>query len=175
MLFASNVFMTFAWYGHLKFKESSLPLVIMVSWGIAFFEYWLAVPANRWGSAVYSAAQLKTMQEVITLVVFAGFSVLYLKEPLGWNHALGFGFIALERFSFFTNGREISYSAGDRAIVIDQAFAGIVDDVGDAPVVAGADDVNEQSCAARRDARSRRGSWPVPDPGRRNRVRPCRP
>jgi len=79
MLFASNVFMTFAWYGHLKFKENSLPLVIMVSWGIAFFEYWLAVPANRWGSAVYSAAQLKTMQEVITLVVFAGFSVLYLK------------------------------------------------------------------------------------------------
>ena len=94
MLFASNVFMTFAWYGHLKFKESWLPLAIMVSWGIAFFEYWLAVPANRWGSAVYSAAQLKTMQEVITLVVFAGFSVLYLKEPLGWNHALGFGFIA---------------------------------------------------------------------------------
>ena len=92
MLFASNVFMTFAWYGHLKFKESPLPLVIMASWGIAFFEYWLAVPANRWGSAVYSAAQLKTMQEVITLVVFAGFSVLYLKEPLGWNHALGFAF-----------------------------------------------------------------------------------
>ena len=83
MLFASNVFMTFAWYGHLKFKESPLPLVILVSWGIAFFEYWLAVPANRWGSAFYSAAQLKTMQEVITLVVFAGFSVLYLKEPLG--------------------------------------------------------------------------------------------
>ena len=101
MLFASNVFMTFAWYGHLKFKESSLPLVIMVSWGIAFFEYWLAVPANRWGSAVYSAAQLKTMQEVITLVVFAGFSVLYLKEPLGWNHALGFGFIAAGAFFIF--------------------------------------------------------------------------
>jgi uncharacterized protein (DUF486 family) len=74
MLFASNVFMTFAWYGHLKFKESWLPLAIMVSWGIAFFEYWLAVPANRWGSAVYSAAPLKTMQEVITLIVFAGFS-----------------------------------------------------------------------------------------------------
>ena len=72
MLFASNVFMTFAWYGHLKFKESWLPLVVLVSWGIAFFEYWLAVPANRWGSEVYSAAQLKTMQEVITLVVFAG-------------------------------------------------------------------------------------------------------
>jgi uncharacterized protein (DUF486 family) len=101
MLFASNVFMTFAWYGHLKFKESPLPLVIMVSWGIAFFEYWLAVPANRWGSAVYSAAQLKTMQEMITLIVFAGFSVFYLKQPLGWNHALGFGFIALGAFFIF--------------------------------------------------------------------------
>ena len=95
MLFASNVFMTFAWYGHLKFKEVSLPLVIIVSWGIAFFEYWLAVPANRWGSAVYTAAQLKTMQEVITLIVFAGFSVFYLKQPLGWNHALGFALIAI--------------------------------------------------------------------------------
>jgi uncharacterized protein (DUF486 family) len=95
MLFASNVFMTFAWYGHLRFKEVSLPLVIMVSWGIAFFEYWLAVPANRRGSAVYTAAQLKTMQEVITLIVFAGFSVFYLKQPLGWNHALGFALIAL--------------------------------------------------------------------------------
>jgi uncharacterized protein (DUF486 family) len=101
MLFASNVFMTFAWYGHLKYKESWLPLAIMVSWGIAFFEYWLAVPANRWGSAVYTAAQLKTMQEVITLVVFAGFSVLYLKEPLGWNHGLGFAFIALGAFFIF--------------------------------------------------------------------------
>jgi uncharacterized protein (DUF486 family) len=101
MLLASNVFMSFAWYGHLKFKESLLPSVIMVSWGIAFFEYWLAVPANRWGSAVYSAAQLKTMQEVITLVVFAGFSVLYLKEPLGWNHALGFAFIAAGAFFVF--------------------------------------------------------------------------
>ena len=95
MLFASNVFMTFAWYGHLRFKEVSLPLVIIVSWGIAFFEYWLAVPANRWGSTVYSAAQLKTMQEVITLIVFAGFSVFYLKQPLSWNHALGFALIAL--------------------------------------------------------------------------------
>src|SRR5262249_210383 len=101
MLFASNVFMTFAWYGHLKFKRHSLPLVILVSWGLAFFEYWLAVPANRWGSAVYSAAQLKTMQEVITLVVFAAFSVLYLKEPLGWNHALGFAFIAAGAFLIF--------------------------------------------------------------------------
>ena len=101
MLFASNVFMTFAWYGHLKFKQSPLPMVVMASWGIAFVEYWLAVPANRWGSAVYSAAQLKTMQEVITLVVFAGFSVLYLKEPLGWNHALCFLFIAIGAFLIF--------------------------------------------------------------------------
>ena len=105
MLFASNVFMTFAWYGHLKYRESWLPLAVMVSWGIAFFEYWLAVPANRWGSAVYTAAQLKTMQEVITLIVFAGFSVLYLKEPLGWNHGLGFALIALGAF-ISTNGRD---------------------------------------------------------------------
>jgi uncharacterized protein (DUF486 family) len=81
--------------------QSPLPLAIMVSWGIALFEYWLAVPANRWGSAVYAPAQLKTMQEVITLIVFAGFSVLYLKEPLGWNHALGFGLIALGAFFIF--------------------------------------------------------------------------
>ena len=101
MLFASNVFMTFAWYGHLKFKESPLALVVLASWGIAFFEYWLAVPANRWGSAVYSAAQLKTIQEVITLVVFAAFSVLYLGERLTLNHAVGFGFIALGAFFVF--------------------------------------------------------------------------
>src|ERR1700712_4202345 len=98
MLFASNVFMTFAWYGHLKFKASPLPLVIMASWGIAFFEYWLAVPANRWGSTEYSAAQLKTWQDVTTLMVFAAFSGRYCKEPLGWNHALGFGFIAAGAF-----------------------------------------------------------------------------
>jgi uncharacterized protein (DUF486 family) len=101
MLFCSNVFMTFAWYGHLKFKSSSLPLVIIVSWGIAFFEYWFAVPANRWGSAVYSAAQLKTIHEVITLLVFAGFSVLYLKQPISWNQGLGFAFIALGAFFIF--------------------------------------------------------------------------
>ncbi len=101
MLFASNVFMTFAWYGHLKFKTIWLPAAILASWGIAFFEYWLAVPANRWGSAVYTAAQLKTMQEVITLIVFAGFSVLYLKEPMGWNHGLGFALIALGAFFVF--------------------------------------------------------------------------
>src|SRR3954453_17075929 len=101
MLFASNVFMTFAWYGHLKFKQSPLPLVILVSWGIAFFEYWLAVPANRWGSAVYSAAQLKTIQEVITLVVFAGFPVLYPKEPPGGNHGFGCLLIAARAFFIF--------------------------------------------------------------------------
>jgi uncharacterized protein (DUF486 family) len=101
MLFCSNVFMTFAWYGHLKFKESPLALVIVISWGIAFFEYWLAVPANRWGSTVYSATQLKTIQEVITLIVFAGFSVMYLKQPLGWNQALGFALVALGAFFIF--------------------------------------------------------------------------
>jgi uncharacterized protein (DUF486 family) len=101
LLVASNVFMTFAWYGHLKFKTSPLWLAVMASWGIAFFEYWLAVPANRIGSAAYSAAELKTMQEVITLVVFAGFSVLYLKEPLGWNHLIGFSLIAAGAFFIF--------------------------------------------------------------------------
>jgi uncharacterized protein len=94
LLVASNVFMTFAWYGHLKFKTSPLWIAVIASWGIAFFEYWLAVPANRVGSAFYSAAELKTMQEVITLIVFAGFSVLYLKEPLGWSHLVGFALIA---------------------------------------------------------------------------------
>lgn len=95
LLVLSNVFMTFAWYGHLKFKASPLWLAILASWAIALVEYCLAVPANRWGSAVYSTAELKTMQEIITLVVFAGFSVVVLKEPLTLNHAVGFGFIAL--------------------------------------------------------------------------------
>ena len=101
LLIASNVFMTFAWYGQLKVEGRALWLIVLISWGIAFFEYWLAVPANRWGSAVYSAAQLKTIQEVITLTVFAAFSVLYLKEPLGWNHALGFASIAFGAFLIF--------------------------------------------------------------------------
>ena len=101
LLLASNVFMTFAWYGHLKFKTSPLWLAVFASWGIAFFEYWLAVPANRIGSAVYTAAELKTIQEVITLLVFAGFSVLYLEEPLGWNHAIGFALIAAGAFFIF--------------------------------------------------------------------------
>jgi hypothetical protein len=94
LLVASNVFMTLAWYGHLSYKSAPLWIVILASWAIALVEYCLAVPANRIGHAFYSAAELKTMQEVITLVVFAGFSVLYLKEPLGWNHAVGFALIA---------------------------------------------------------------------------------
>ena len=90
LLTISNVFMTFAWYGHLKFKHEALWKVVLVSWCIAFFEYCFQVPANRIGSATYSTAQLKLMQEVITLVVFCGFSVLYLKEPLRWNVIAGF-------------------------------------------------------------------------------------
>jgi uncharacterized protein (DUF486 family) len=95
LLVASNVFMTIAWYGHLKYPLAPLLLVIMVSWGIAFVEYCLAIPANRIGHSVYSTAQLKTMQEVITLVVFTGFSYLVLGESLGWRHGVGFGLIAL--------------------------------------------------------------------------------
>jgi hypothetical protein len=101
LLIGSNLFMTVAWYGHLRFKEVPLAGVIMASWGIAFVEYCLAVPANRWGSAVYSAAQLKTLQEVITLVVFAGFSVVYLNQSITWNHVVGFGFIAAGAFFVF--------------------------------------------------------------------------
>ena len=99
LLVASNVFMTFAWYGHLSHKSAALPVVILVSWGIAFFEYGLMVPANRIGH--FSAADLKTIQKVITLVVFAGFSVFWPREPLHWNHALGFAFIAAGAFFIF--------------------------------------------------------------------------
>jgi len=101
LLIASNVFMTFAWYGHLRFKAAPLVIVIAVSWGIAFFEYVLQVPANRIGYGYFSAAQLKTIQEVITLITFAVFSTLYLKEPIGWNHAIGFGLIALGAYFIF--------------------------------------------------------------------------
>ena len=94
LLFISNIFMTFAWYGHLKYKTSPLMIAIIASWGIAFVEYCFAVPANRIGHQVYSAAELKTMQEVITLLVFAAFSVLYLGEKLSWNHLVGFTLIA---------------------------------------------------------------------------------
>jgi uncharacterized protein (DUF486 family) len=95
LLITSNVFMTFAWYGHLRYKGAALSLVILASWLIALPEYALQVPANRIGHGRFSAAELKTIQEVITLAVFTVFSVLYLKESLGWNHLLGFGFIAL--------------------------------------------------------------------------------
>jgi uncharacterized protein len=90
LLIGSNLFMTVAWYGHLKYKGAALPRVILVSWGIAFFEYCLQVPANRWGNAVYSATQLKVIQEIITLAVFCGFATLYLGEKLKWNHFAAF-------------------------------------------------------------------------------------
>jgi len=90
LLVASNVFMTFAWYGHLKFKSSPLWLVVLASWGIAFFEYCLMVPANRWGHGTYSATQLKIMQEVITILVFCAFAFFYLGEKLKWNHLAAF-------------------------------------------------------------------------------------
>jgi len=93
LLILSNIFMTFAWYGHLRFKETSLFKVIIVSWLIAFFEYCLQVPANRIGSNYFTTAQLKIIQEVITLTVFAVFSVLYLKESFKWNYAVAFLFI----------------------------------------------------------------------------------
>ena len=105
LLTCSNVFMTFAWYGHLKFKGKPLFLVILVSWGIAFFEYVLQVPANRWGNSVYSATQLKIMQEVITLCVFCSFAMLYLGERIRWNHVAAFVCIlAAVGFTFLPKG-----------------------------------------------------------------------
>lgn len=101
LLIASNLFMTFAWYGHLKFPGAALWVVVLASWGIAFFEYWLAVPANRIGHAVYSAAELKTLQEVISLSVFALFAVFYLGEKLTWNHGIGFVLIGAGAFFIF--------------------------------------------------------------------------
>lgn len=101
LLVCSNVFMTFAWYGHLKYRSVALPKVILISWGIAFFEYLLMVPANRMGSTVYSAPQLKGLQEVITLLVFAGFSTLYLGQALKWNHWAGFGLILVAAWLIF--------------------------------------------------------------------------
>ena len=98
--------MTLAWYGHLKFKAVSLAVVILVSWGIAFVEYCFAVPANRIGSAVYSPAELKTIQEVITLIVFAGFTAVYFNEPLSWTQAAGFALIALGAALVFHGQRE---------------------------------------------------------------------
>ena len=90
LLTISNIFMTFAWYGHLKFKDKPLLIVILASWGIAFFEYCFMVPANRWGYGQFTGAQLKMIQEVITILVFCAFSILYLKEELKWNYIVGF-------------------------------------------------------------------------------------
>jgi uncharacterized protein (DUF486 family) len=101
LLIGSNAFMTMAWYWHLRFKEVPLWQVILISWGLAFIEYCLAVPANRYGSAAYSPAQLKTIQEVVTLSVFAVFSVVYLQQALTWNHAIGFALIACGAFFVF--------------------------------------------------------------------------
>ena len=101
LLTISNVFMTFAWYGHLKHKNAALWLVVLVSWGIAFFEYCFQVPANRIGHGFFSAAQLKVMQEIITLIVFVVFSALYLKEGVKWNYLVGFFFIVLAAFFIF--------------------------------------------------------------------------
>ena len=101
LLVLSNVFMTFAWYRHLAHKSRHLAIIIIISWGIAFFEYCLAIPANRMGSAVYSVSELKVMQEVITLVVFAAFSVFWLGDKLTINHAVGFTLIAAGAFFIF--------------------------------------------------------------------------
>ncbi len=101
LLILSNLFMTVAWYGHLKFIDQPLWKVVLISWGIAFFEYWLAVPANRIGYGMFSAAQLKTIQEIVTLAVFAGFSVFYLGEALRWNHLAGFACLVAAAFFMF--------------------------------------------------------------------------
>src|ERR1700724_3149966 len=101
LLTISNMYMTFAWYGHLKFRQAPLFKVILVSWGIAFFEYCFQVPANRIGSYEFNAVQLKTIQEVITLTVFSVFSVLYLGDKFKWNYATGFTFVAIGSFFIF--------------------------------------------------------------------------
>ncbi len=101
LLAISNIFMTFAWYGHLRFKSSALWIVILVSWGIAFVEYCFQVPANRIGHEFFDAAQLKTIQEIITLIVFCVFSIFYLKENLKWNYLVGFAFVILAAFFVF--------------------------------------------------------------------------
>jgi uncharacterized protein len=101
LLLASNVFMTFAWYGHLRYRSAPILVAIVVSWGIAFFEYCFQVPANRIGYGRFNAVELKTIQEVVTLTVFAVFSVWYLKEPFRWNYALGFLLLVAAVFVIF--------------------------------------------------------------------------
>ena len=101
LLIISNIFMTFAWYGHLKYRTSPLWIAILASWGIAFFEYCFQVPSNRIGSYEFTTAQLKVIQEIITLTVFCGFSVLYLREDIKWNYLVGFGFMVCAAFFIF--------------------------------------------------------------------------
>ena len=101
LLIASNVFMTFAWYGHLRYRQVPLWEVIIISWGIAFFEYCFQVPANRIGYGEFSVVQLKTIQEIITLTVFVVFATFYLGEKLRWNHFVGFSFLILAAFFIF--------------------------------------------------------------------------
>jgi uncharacterized protein len=101
LLIGSNVFMTFAWYGHLRFRSATLATAVIISWGIALFEYCLQVPANRMGYGYYTAAQLKTIQEIVTLSVFVVFSIFYLSEPLRWNVAVGFVLMIAAAFFIF--------------------------------------------------------------------------
>jgi uncharacterized protein len=101
LLLLSNVFMTFAWYGHLRYQNVPLWKVTLISWSIAFLEYCFQVPANRYGSHIFNAAQLKTIQEIITLIVFSAFSILYLKQDIKWNHAVGFFLIVVAAFFIF--------------------------------------------------------------------------
>jgi uncharacterized protein (DUF486 family) len=101
LLIGSNLFMTTAWYGHLKFPSAPMWIAVMASWGIALVEYWMAVPANRIGYGTYSAAELKAIQEVISLTVFVGFAIFVLREPITWNHGIGFILIALGAYFVF--------------------------------------------------------------------------
>lgn len=101
LLIGSNVFMTTAWYGHLKFPNAPMWIAVMASWGIALIEYWMAVPANRIGYGTYSAAELKVIQEIISLAVFFGFAIFVLGEKPTWNHAVGFGLIGFGAFFIF--------------------------------------------------------------------------
>lgn len=118
LLVVSNVFMTFAWYGHLRFKDKPLVMVILVSWGIALLEYCFQVPANRLGHGPFSAVELKTIQEVITLVVFAVFSLAWLGEPLRWNHLVGFVLlVAAAGFVFGFQPRTTSSPLDARQVV----------------------------------------------------------
>jgi hypothetical protein len=111
LLVVSNLFMTVAWYGHLKFKQAPLWLVVLASWGIAFFEYVLMIPANRWGYAAYSATELKIIQEVVTLMVFSGFVVVYLGERIRWNHLAAF--VCILGAVFFTFLPQLRSSTGE--------------------------------------------------------------